>query len=115
MESILTEFTPDGVFCGNDYMAAGALKILPGRGLVIPDDVAVVGYNSPDLCLALDPTLTTVDYRAAEVGRCMTTQLLALVSGKVKRVNEVIRPFGGGAKRRGVFQEKNIAPDAIAV
>ncbi len=93
MESILTEFTPDGVFCSNDYMAAGAMKVLRGRGLVVPDDVAVVGYDNTDLCLALDPTLTTVDYRAAEVGRCMATQLLALVSGKVKTVSEVIRPF----------------------
>ena len=30
MESILTEFTPDGVFCSNDYMAAGAMKNLVG-------------------------------------------------------------------------------------
>ena len=34
---------------------------------MIPDDVAVVGYDNTDLWLALDPTLTTVDYRAAEV------------------------------------------------
>ena len=93
MESILTEFTPDGVFCANDYMAAGAIKVLRGHGLVIPDDVAVVGYDNTDLCLALDPTLTTVDYRAAEVGQCMATQLLELVSGKIKKANEVIRPF----------------------
>ena len=93
MESILTEFTPDGVFCANDYMAAGAMKILRGRGLTIPDDVAIVGYDNTDLCLALDPPLTTVDYRAAEVGRCMATQLLALMSGKVKTVSEVVHPF----------------------
>jgi DNA-binding LacI/PurR family transcriptional regulator len=93
MESILEEFTPDGIFCANDYMAAGAMRVLRSRELVIPDDVAVVGYDNTDLCLALDPTLTTVDYRAAEVGQCMATQLLGLVSGKVKTVREVIRPF----------------------
>jgi DNA-binding LacI/PurR family transcriptional regulator len=93
MESILEEFTPDGIFCANDYMAAGAMRVLRSRGIVIPDDVAVVGYDNTDLCLALDPTLTTVDYRAAEVGQCMATQLLGLVSGKVKTVREVIRPF----------------------
>ena len=32
MESILTEFTPDGVFCANDYMAAGAMKSLREQG-----------------------------------------------------------------------------------
>ena len=92
MESILREFTPDGVFCSNDYMAAGAMKILRGHGLTVPDDVAVVGYDDTDLCLALDPTLTTVDYRASDVGRCMATQLLALIDGKVKTVSEVIHP-----------------------
>ena len=69
------------------------MKILRERGLTIPDDVAIVGYDNTDLCLALDPTLTTVDYRAAEVGRCMATQLLALVSGKIKTVSEVVHPI----------------------
>ena len=73
-------------------MAAGAMKILRERGLTIPHDVAIVGYDNTDLCLALDPTLTTVDYRAAEVGQCMAKQLLALVSGKIKTVSEVIHP-----------------------
>ena len=53
----------------------------------------MVGYDNTDLCLALDPTLTTVDYRAEEVGRCMATGLLELVSGKVKSLGMVIRPF----------------------
>jgi DNA-binding LacI/PurR family transcriptional regulator len=92
MESILTEFTPDAVFCANDYMAAGAMKVLRERGLIIPDDVAIVGYDNTDLCLALDPTLTTVDYRAADVGQCMAKQLLALVSGKIKTISEVVHP-----------------------
>ena len=93
MESILLEFTPDAVFCANDYMAAGAMRVLRQRGLRVPDDVAVVGYDNTDLCLALDPTLTTVDYRAEEVGRCMATGLLELVGGKVKSLGMAIRPF----------------------
>jgi DNA-binding LacI/PurR family transcriptional regulator len=93
MESILTEFTPDAVFCANDYMAAGAMKTLRERGLLVPKDVAVVGYDNTDLCLALDPTLTTVDYRAEEVGRCLASDLLELVTGKAKSVRKKIRPF----------------------
>jgi DNA-binding LacI/PurR family transcriptional regulator len=93
MESILTEFTPDAVFCANDYMAAGAMKTLREHGFVVPDDVAMVGYDNTDLCLALDPTLTTVDYRAEEVGRCLASNLLELVTGKAKSVRKKIRPF----------------------
>jgi DNA-binding LacI/PurR family transcriptional regulator len=93
MESIMKEFTPDAVFCANDYMAAGAMRVLREYRLRVPDDVAVVGYDNTDLCLALDPTLTTIDYRAEEVGRCMATGLLELVAGKVKSLAMVIRPF----------------------
>ena len=93
MKSILKDFTPDAVFCANDYMAAGAMRVLREYRLRVPEDVAVVGYDNTDLCLALDPTLTTVDYRAEEVGRCMATGLLELVTGKVKSLGMVIRPF----------------------
>jgi DNA-binding LacI/PurR family transcriptional regulator len=93
MESIMKEFTPDAIFCANDYMAAGAMKILRAYRLKIPDDVAVVGYDNTDLCLALDPTLSTVDYRAEEVGRCLATGLLDLVGGKVRSLAMAIRPL----------------------
>jgi DNA-binding LacI/PurR family transcriptional regulator len=93
MESIMSEFTPDAIFCANDYMAAGAMNVLRAYRLKIPNDVAVVGYDNTDLCLALDPALTTVDYRAEEVGRCLATGLLDLVGGKVKSLAMAVRPF----------------------
>jgi DNA-binding LacI/PurR family transcriptional regulator len=52
----------------------------------------VVGYDNTDLCLALDPTLTTVDYQAEEVGRCLAQGLLDLVGGKVKSLAMTVRP-----------------------
>jgi DNA-binding LacI/PurR family transcriptional regulator len=92
MKSIMKEFTPDAIFCANDYMAAGAMKVLRANRLKIPNDVAVVGYDNTDLCLALDPTLTTVDYRAEEVGQCLAQGLLDLVGGKVKSLAMTVRP-----------------------
>lgn len=92
MKSIMKEFTPDAIFCANDYMAAGAMKVLRANRLKIPSDVAVVGYDNTDLCLALDPTLTTVDYQAEEVGRCLALGLLDLVGGKVKSLAMTVRP-----------------------
>jgi LacI family transcriptional regulator, galactose operon repressor len=74
-------------------MAAGAIRVLREHRLRVPDDVAVVGYDNTDLCLALDPTLTTVDYRAEEVGRCLASGLLDLVAGKVKSLAMVVPPF----------------------
>jgi DNA-binding LacI/PurR family transcriptional regulator len=93
MESIMKEFTPDAIFCANDYMAAGAMKVLRAHGLKIPDEVAVVGYDNTDLCLALDPTLTTIDYQAEEVGRCLAAGLLDLVGGKTTSLAMSIQPL----------------------
>jgi DNA-binding LacI/PurR family transcriptional regulator len=37
--------------------------------------------------------LTTIDYRAEEVGRCLAGELLALIEGKVSSIQKAIRPF----------------------
>ena len=93
MEEILKELRPDAVFCANDYMAAGAMKALARAGAKVPDDVAIVGYDNTDICDALVPSLTTVDYRAKEVGQCLARELLALIGGKVKSVKKSVQPF----------------------
>jgi DNA-binding LacI/PurR family transcriptional regulator len=93
MKDILREFTPDAVFCANDYMAAGAMKVLAESKLRVPEDVAIVGYDNTDICIGLTPTLTTIDYRAEEVGRCLAQELLALIEGNVSSVQKAIRPF----------------------
>jgi len=68
MKAILREVTPDAVFCANDYMAAGAMEVLAESKFRVPEDVAIVGYDNTDICIGLTPTLTTIDYRAEEVG-----------------------------------------------
>jgi DNA-binding LacI/PurR family transcriptional regulator len=93
MKDILREFKPDAVFCSNDYMAAGAMKVLSEAKLQVPDDVVIVGYDNTDICIGLTPTLTTVDYHAEEVGRCLAKELLALIEGKVSSIQKAILPF----------------------
>src|SRR5580693_6678638 len=76
-----------------DYMAAGAMKVLAESELRVPEDVVIVGYDNTDICIGLTPTLTTVDYRAEEVGRCLAGELLALIEGKVSSIQKAIQPF----------------------
>ena|SRR5215469_1460324 len=68
MRSVLREFHPEAVFCGNDYMAAGALKSLHESGIRVPEQVAIVGYDNNDVCLGVVPSLTTVDAHHDECG-----------------------------------------------
>ncbi|HEX7118812.1 MAG TPA: LacI family DNA-binding transcriptional regulator [Longimicrobiales bacterium] len=60
---------PTALLVGNNLMTLGALEAVHGRGLRIPDDVAVVGYDDMPWALAFDPPLTAVRQSGYEVGR----------------------------------------------
>ncbi|KKJ94461.1 LacI family DNA-binding transcriptional regulator [Micromonospora sp. HK10] len=62
----------------NDSMAVGALGVLRGRGLRVPADVSVVGFDDMPVAADVSPALTTVRLPLAELGaRAMTLALEA--------------------------------------
>jgi LacI family transcriptional regulator len=72
---------PSAVFAHNDLMAIGALTALKSRGLRVPDDISLVGYNDMPLADQVSPPLTTVRYQTHEVGRRAGEMVLALLAG----------------------------------
>jgi len=60
---------PDALFVATDPMAIGALRALEERGLRVPQDVAVVGFDGLPTGPRINPTLTTVVQPVTEVGR----------------------------------------------
>ncbi|MEV1009756.1 LacI family DNA-binding transcriptional regulator [Streptomyces sp. NPDC049881] len=70
---------PDAVFAGNDLMATGALRVLRARGLRVPDDVAVVGYDDLEPAAWSEPALTTVRQDVRRMGELMAALLLRLL------------------------------------
>jgi DNA-binding LacI/PurR family transcriptional regulator len=67
----------DAVFAANDLTASGALRVLRERGLRVPDDVAVIGFDDMlPLAEQTDPPLTTVRQPIEEMGRLMARLLL---------------------------------------
>jgi LacI family repressor for deo operon, udp, cdd, tsx, nupC, and nupG len=69
---------PDAIFAESDEMAFGALRVLFRRGLRVPDDVAVVGFDDHPFSELMD--LTTVHQPVAEQAMDITTRLLSVVS-----------------------------------
>jgi LacI family transcriptional regulator len=60
---------PTAIFCGTDRMAMGAYDAIKERGLAIPDDVAVVGFDDQEVIASyLRPGLTTVALPFEEMG-----------------------------------------------
>ena len=71
---------PTAVFVASDVVAAGALAAIAGRGLSIPGDIAVVGFDDDPLAAFLAPPLTTVGVPKAELGRRAGEMILERVS-----------------------------------
>jgi DNA-binding LacI/PurR family transcriptional regulator len=70
----------DAIFCGNDQIARGAADTLRERGVRVPDDVAIVGYDNWDsMALASRPPPTTIDMDLGEIGRVAALRLLAQI------------------------------------
>ena len=74
---------PDGIFCGNDQIARGVIDALRERGIRVPDDVSVVGFDNWEIVAAQTrPPLTTVDMELKELGRQAGLTVLALAEGR---------------------------------
>jgi DNA-binding LacI/PurR family transcriptional regulator len=70
----------DAVFAANDLMALGALQALRERGLQVPRDVAVVGFDDMDAVISdCTPALTTVRQDIEGMGRLMVRLLMRLL------------------------------------
>jgi LacI family transcriptional regulator len=74
---------PDGIFCGNDQIARGVIDALRERGVGVPADVSVVGFDNWEIVAAVTrPPLTTVDMNLKDLGREAGRLILALSGGK---------------------------------
>ncbi len=73
---------PTAIFAANDEMAAGVYKAALRRGLSVPADVSVIGYDDSPLAAQLWPALTTVRLPVREVGRKAADLLLAEFQNK---------------------------------
>ncbi|UNK72079.1 LacI family DNA-binding transcriptional regulator [Microbacterium sp. H1-D42] len=73
---------PTAVFAANDQMALGVMKAIHDRGLRIPEDISVIGFDDTEGAATFWPALTTVHQHLDEVGRLATAELLALIDGE---------------------------------
>jgi LacI family transcriptional regulator len=68
---------PSAIFCANDLMAVGAYEALKERGLAIPGDVAVMGYDDQEIARQLSQPLSTVLLPYREMGRWAADYLIS--------------------------------------
>ncbi|MBE3664834.1 transcriptional regulator [Vibrio navarrensis] len=81
--------TLDGVFCTNDDIAIGTLLVAQQRGIAVPAQLAVVGYNALDIGQTISPKLTSVDTPRFQIGEKSAELLLARLCGEQLEQNVV--------------------------
>jgi len=69
----------DAVFCASDLIAIGAMRAIQERGMRIPDDVAVTGFDDVPTASFANPSLTTVQQDTKLAGQLLVDSLLGLI------------------------------------
>ncbi len=72
---------PDGLFVSNDIMAAGCISELKERGLRVPEDIAVMGFNNDVISRLIEPKLSTTNYPGFEMGELAMRNLINHLNG----------------------------------
>jgi DNA-binding LacI/PurR family transcriptional regulator len=80
----------DAVFCASDLIALGALRCLREKGLNIPQDVAIAGFDNIPISSFANPALTTVHQNTKLAGEILVNSLLKLINGE--KVSHYLMP-----------------------
>ena len=73
---------PQAIFASGDMLAIGAIRALYDKGMQVPDDVPVVGYNNIEVAAYMQPRLTSVHAPAYELGVASMEMLYKLIQGE---------------------------------
>ncbi len=86
MRKILpSNLSMSAVFAANDSLAAGAMKAIMQKGLRIPEDISVVGFDDIDLAFQIHPGVTTVRVPKQKMGQMATKRLLEIIKDKKQK------------------------------
>jgi LacI family transcriptional regulator len=83
---------PDAIVCANDQMAIGALRALTARGIRVPDDIAVVGFDDIFPASLCDPPLTTVHQPIRKLGEVACDRLTERIADPGLRPKQELLP-----------------------
>jgi len=83
---------PTAIFCFNDEMAMGAVETAKRRGLRVPLDVSIVGFDDIRFARCIDPPLTTVAQPMRASGEGTVVLLLAILNSDTRAPESVTLP-----------------------
>ncbi len=84
---------PTAIFCMNDEMAIGAIKGFKAKGIRVPEQMSITGFDDLEFSRYCDPPLTTVSQPAELIGVKSAELLFQLIDGETPNQTEYILPI----------------------
>lgn len=90
--SIIEKLKVDGIFCGNDSIAMGSLKALKEKGIKVPKDIKIIGFDNISFCEFVDPPLTTIKQPIYEIGEGAVDILVSMIEKRITELTKTLEP-----------------------
>src|SRR4029078_1352770 len=91
-ERLLHGAGPTAIFTAHDLSAVGAIDVVERGGLVVPDDVAVVGFDNTSLAALNHIGLTTIDHPRREMGASAANMLIDALNERSELSDVLMAP-----------------------
>lgn len=91
-EILATKKLPTAIFCANDHLAIGVLKVLHEHGIQIPDQISVVGYDNIPESQYLIPSLTTIRPDFDALGKAAIDKMLMQLRQGTAKEEVMLKP-----------------------
>lgn len=95
---------PTCILCPDDFSALGCISAIQERGLKIPDDISVAGYDGITISQVLQPKLTTLRQDTLEIGKRAAEELISLIESPKTTLAEKISVKGELIQGKSVKQ-----------
>jgi LacI family transcriptional regulator len=83
MSSLLGEVKKyDAIFASNDVTAVGVIECLKDNGILVPDDISIVGFDDIDYVKYIKPSLTTYKNFVYDMGEIAASLLLEIIDSE---------------------------------
>ena len=92
IDKIYEKFPFDGLFCCTDSMAIGAMNGLLHRGLRIPEDIQVIGFDGIALGEYVNPPLSTISQDIEGMGRMAGEKILSMIANQSSSTENIVLP-----------------------
>ena len=82
--------TYEGIFVFNDIAAAIVMKHLNKKGIKVPEQIQIIGYDNSFIGELLQPSLTTIDQSVSELGKLAVELLIRVINGEDVPIEDIL-------------------------